>query len=372
MMRFRPKETPVVILTDGFLGQPTAKLAIGVLRFGQWPVLAVIDSGQAGKTVGEVIPFLNALPERGKTPVVASLQEVLSQHPKALILGTAPIGGEIPPHWREIIKQAITQGLHIISGMHHFLKEDAELANLASQHHVYLWDVRDPHYDQKALEPNHWWPISQQKQRPNHVKVITMVGTDCSVGKMFTALCLTEAAQKAGLNAEFVATGQTGILISGRGVPLDRVIGDYMAGYMESCVFQAIERDAEWIFVEGQGSLAHPAYSGVTLSLVHGSRPDAMILCHEAGRTHIRGGYETPILPLPEIIQRYESATAWAAMQYPAQAKIAGISLNCAKLSESDAQAACAIASLETGLPTTDPIRFGAERLIQVLQERLL
>lgn len=365
-MRFHPEETPVVILTDGYLGQSVAKLAVGVLRFGKWPILAVIDSSQAGKTVGEVIPFLKS----STVPVVATLEEALNKGPmapKALILGTAPIGGEIPSAWRAMIKAAIAKGLHIISGMHNFLKEDAEFAALAKQHGVTLWDVRDPEYDLKASQPDRWWPISKQKARPANVKVITMVGTDCSVGKMFSALCLTEAAQQAGIKAEFVATGQTGILISGNGVPLDRVIGDYMAGYMESCIFQAIETGTEWIFVEGQGSIAHPAYSGVTMSLVHGSRPDAMILCHESGRIHIKGGYETPIQPLTDVIKNYEETAAYAARQFPKQAKVAGISLNCAALTDSEAQAACANAALETGLPATDPIRFGVENLIKAL-----
>lgn len=377
---FNPTETPVVILADGYFGTSIAKLATGTLRYGRWPIVAVIDSSQAGKTVGEVIPNLSGSPV-SDVPVIASLSEIKTkklQAPKALILGTAPIGGKMPGHWHAILAEAIESfGLHVVNGMHQFLNGDKTLSDLAKRKKTLIWDVRDP----DGYDYSKWWFISEQKPRPPQVKVITMVGSDCSVGKMFTALELTQQARDRGINAEFVATGQTGIVISGRGVPLDRVVADYMAGMMESCMFETMEANRQqypgadhlWLFVEGQGSLLHPAYSGVTMGLLHGSRPDAMVLCHNPSISTIKGGYQTPIPNLKTLIGIYEQAAGWTCGAgntdaiYP-HPRIAGLSFNTSMLSEEEAALSVREASKETGLPATDPVRFGLGELLDQLE----
>lgn len=379
---FNPTETPVVILADGYFGTSVAKLATGTLRYGKWPVVAIIDSTQAGKTVGEVISNLSNTPV-ANVPVIADLSEIKTkkrQSPKAMILGTAPIGGKMPDHWHAILSEAIeSYGLHLISGMHQFLNEDKTLADLAKKKKTKIWDVRNP----DCYDYSKWWLISEHKPRPIHVKVITMVGSDCSVGKMFTALELTQQARERGINAEFVATGQTGIVITGRGVPLDRVIADYMAGMMESCMFETIEANQKqhpnadhlWLFIEGQGSLLHPAYSGVTMGLLHGSRPDAMILCHNPSISTIKGGYQTPIPNLKTLIDIYEQAAAWTCGTgnttpiYP-HPKILGLSFNTSAQSEEEAAMSIKQATQETNLPTTDPVRFGLSNILDGLERQ--
>jgi uncharacterized NAD-dependent epimerase/dehydratase family protein len=251
----------------------------------------------------------------------------------------------------------VSSGLHIISGLHIFLKEDPKLVQLARESHVMLWDVRD--CDQKNI-------VAQKKKRPTSTKVITIVGTDCSVGKMCTALELHQGAQKQGRKSAFVATGQTGILISGSGVPLDRVIGDFMAGHVERCLFEAIKQEnPEWIFVEGQGSLLHPGYSSVTLSLIHGSDPDALILCHNPELSTL-WGYEVPIPPLSKVIEFYEQAASWP-NGLERKAKVVGIALNTSGFSEENAQQIIQAIGIETGLPVTDPVRYSVNPLLEAL-----
>ncbi|MEB3286236.1 MAG: DUF1611 domain-containing protein [Vampirovibrionales bacterium] len=398
---FSAPKTPVVILTDGHFGTSVAKLATGVLRYGQWPVVAIVDSTQAGKTAAEVVSHLADTPV-ANTPIIAGLADLAAlekspgyQPPKALILGTAPIGGKFPEHWYGILKTAIeTHQLHLINGMHQFLNDDPELARLAMASGTKIWDVRNP---DGYYENNHaYWNISQHKARPDFVKVITMVGSDCSVGKMFTALELSSQGKARGMHTSFVATGQTGIIIHGRGVPLDRVVADYMAGLMESAVFEAVNEKTTietesntvarakaesspvtadnplFVFVEGQGSLLHPAYSGVTMGLLHGSRPDAMILCHNPSIGTIKGGYQTPLPDLKTLIRIYEEAASWTngvgntSPIYP-HPKVVGISLNTSAMSQTEAKAAVERAKAETGLPATDPVRFGLDGILKQL-----
>jgi uncharacterized NAD-dependent epimerase/dehydratase family protein len=360
-----PGNTPLVILSDGCFGQSQSKLALGVIRYGQWPIAAVIDSTQVGKTVRES----TGLP--CDAPIVATLPEALTHGPKALLIGTAPPGGQLPAAWKGILKQAIENGLHIINGLHFFLKEEPDLVSLAQQHRVILWDVRDP----EAYGRHRFQEINRQQPRPEQLKVITMVGSDCAVGKMHTALELWAQARQHGASSGFVATGQTGILIAGRGVPLDRVIGDFMAGGIETCLqdeIASLRADSKssqlhTLFVEGQGSLLHPAYSGVTLSLLHGSNPDAMILCTQAGQTHIRNYPQVTMPPVKELIQLYETAASWVRPAGQPKARVAGIAVNTSALSEADADRYLHQIRLETGLPATDPVRHGVQHLLEAL-----
>lgn len=361
---FDPAKTPLVVLAEGCFGETQSKLALGVIRYGQWPIAAVIDSSRAGKSVRDVtgIPC--------DAPVVSNLSESLAKGPKALLVGTAPAGGQLPEEWRQILAEAIRNGLHIINGLHFFLTEEEDLVALAKQHNVRLWDVRDP----EAYGRHKFQVINLQKPRPQNVKVITMVGSDCSVGKMHTALELHAQSQKRGHSSGFLATGQTGILIAGRGVPLDRVISDFAAGAMEVCLQEEIEQlekqapgQAHAVFVEGQGSLMHPAYSGVTASLVHGSNPDAMILCHKAGLNTIRNYPQLPLPPMKDLVAMYEEAASWVRPQGMAKARVLGISVNSSPFSEPDARRYLDQLADETGLPVTDPVRYGVDDLLKAL-----
>jgi uncharacterized NAD-dependent epimerase/dehydratase family protein len=361
-IKLEPKGTPLVVLSEGCFGESQSKFALGIIRYGNWPIAAVIDSTKTGKTVQEI----TNLP--CQAPIVSSLKETLPFQPKALLIGTAPPGGQLPPDWRAVLTEAIQNGLHIINGLHFFLTEEPDLMALAQQHHVMLWDVRDP----ESYGRHKFQVINTQKPRPENLQVVTMVGTDCSVGKMHTALELHAQTQKRGLSSAFLATGQTGILIHGSGVPLDRVIGDFMAGSLEVCIQEEISRfgnsgKPSVIFVEGQGALQHPAYSGVTLSLLHGSNPDAMILCHKANTQAIRNYPQVPLAPMNEIIAMYESAAFWVRQNDKPKAKVIGISVNTSMLDEPDAQQYLTQLCDETGLPVTDPVRYGVGDLLDAL-----
>lgn len=358
-----PAQTPLVILSEGCFGSHASKTATGVIRYGDWPIAAVVDSSRAGQTVRQVtgIPC--------EAPVVASLQEAMlcTPAPQALLIGTAPQGGGLPSEWRAILTEALRSGLHLISGLHEFLTDDPELVALAKAHQVLLWDVRDP----LAL-PGPQNVVALQQPRPEECKVITLVGSDCCVGKMVSALELYQGAKQAGKQAHFIATGQTGILISGNGVPLDRVIGDFMAGQVERCVMQAVAQTPrpEWIFVEGQGSLLHPGYSGVTLALLHGSNPDAMILCHNPELTSI-WGYAVPMPPLSRLVSLYEEAASWTRQGEDRLPKVVGVALNTSAFADEEARRLVEEAQRETSLPVTDPVRFGVSGLVDALNATL-
>ena len=352
---------PISILTEGYLGTSHAKTATGIIRYGDWHISSIIDSTKQGTTLLDTIGIDHP------APVIANLTQALTLNPKprSLILGIAPVGGALPEAWRNIIKEAITNGLNIISGLHLFLNEDPELKQLAAKHGVTLWDVRDPElYPASAARS-----VAMQKPRPQGTKVITLVGSDCNIGKMCTALELDREAKKQGLSSAFVATGQTGIMISGSGVPLDRVIIDFAAGAMENAIFEEIEKfpviaKRGLIFVEGQGSLIHPGYSGVTLSLLHGSNPDAMILCHKPDRVKVYNQYDITIPSLNKLIEIYENAVSWITNDGKAPAKVIGIALNTSAYTDDEALELIKQAQAETGLPVTDPIRYGVENLI--------
>jgi uncharacterized NAD-dependent epimerase/dehydratase family protein len=256
---------------------------------------------------------------------------------------------------------AIEAGLDVISGLHELITEDPEFTALAASHGVELVDHRRP--------PERHEVASGRSHRPGCHVVLT-VGTDCAIGKMSVALELREAALAAGLRAVFVPTGQTGIMIEGWGVAIDRVISDFVNGTAEWLVERA-EEMGDWIFVEGQGSLDHPAYSAVTLGLLHGSTPHAMVLVHEPGRLGHHGwegadGHGSPLLSVADNIRLYESVASVVA-----PSRVAAIALNTGHLSEADARAEIARVALETGLPVDDPYRFGPQELFARLRASL-
>ncbi len=353
-----PRQTTLIILADGYFNSREAKTAIGVIRYGAWNISSVIDSSSAGKNVRDLLSIDRDI------PVVADLSAALELKAHALLIGIAPPGGRIPEAWIKIIKQAISNGLHIISGLHEFLQEMPELVELAAKHQVKLWDVRDPKlYSASAANP-----ITKLSQRPAGTRVITMVGADCNVGKMTVALELCKSARSKGHRASFVATGQTGIMIFGTGVPLDRVIGDFMAGATELSIQEELNRGAQdFIFVEGQGSLLHPAYSSVTLALVHGSAPDDLVLCHKAGLSKIQGDYDIPIPSWLELIRIYEEAVNWVRLPGQRPAQVKALALNSFGLSAQEADKLIAAAEAETGLPCTDPVRYGSAKILAAL-----
>jgi len=335
-----------VILSEGVFGKVNSKTAMGVIRYGRDTVVAVLDSTQAGRNVSD---FMG---DAYDIPVFATLTEALPLHPTALLLGTAPQGGKIPPPWRATILDAIQNGLDVISGLHEFVSDDAEFAAAAAVHGVELVDHRRPPARNE---------VSAGRLHEPGKHVILTVGTDCAIGKMSVALELRKAAVQAGLPAVFVATGQTGIMIEGWGAAVDRLISDFTQGTVEWLVEEA-EKQGDWIFVEGQGSIDHPAYSSVTLGLIHGATPHGMVLVHEPTRTEHHGWEGRPgaaLHAVPEMIRMHEAIAGLVA-----PSRVVAIALNTTALPEGQARAEIARVAAETGLPVDDPVRFGAERLM--------
>ena len=279
-----------------------------------------------------------------------TLQEGLDAGARTLVIGVANRGGVISAAWKEVLVQALEMGYDIASGLHNLLRDEGELAAAAGVHGRTLHDVRVP-----AIQ----YPIANGVKRSG--KRMLAVGTDCSVGKMYTALCVDAEMQKRGMKSSFRATGQTGILITGGGVPLDAVVADFMAGSIE--YLTPDNDDDHWDIIEGQGSLYHVSYSGVTLALVHGGQPDALVVCHEPTREHMRG---LPGYKLPTMQQVADTALALAKVGNP-DCKVVGLAVNTQHMSEEDAKAYLAKAEAEMGLPATDPFRFGAGKLVDAL-----
>jgi uncharacterized NAD-dependent epimerase/dehydratase family protein len=284
--------------------------------------------------------------------VVQTVDDAMSLGPNTALVGVATQGGRFPPAWMDLLRACIERGLDIENGLHVFLSEDLELRELAARHGAELRDLRRPPDDlSTATGANLDVPGT----------IVLTVGSDCAIGKMTVALELDLEARRRGLRSLFVPTGQTGIAIAGWGISVDAVVADFIAGATERLVVEGAERGGELLWVEGQGSLIHPVYSGVTLGLFHGSVPHLLLLCHEAGRTEIEGvgGGPHPIPPLRELVELHER------MALPARpARVAAIALNTRALTEDDARAAIAAAEADTGLPADDPVRFGAGRLL--------
>ncbi|NMG01599.1 N-acetyltransferase DgcN [Azoarcus taiwanensis] len=279
-----------------------------------------------------------------------SIAEAVAAGARTLVVGVANRGGVISPAWIDVLRDALTAGMDLASGLHNLLRDEPALVEAAQVHGRSLHDVRVPSVR---------YPIANGKRRSG--KRCLAVGTDCSVGKMYTAIAMERAMHARGMKATFRATGQTGILITGSGVPLDAVVADFMAGAIE-WLTPDNEQD-HWDLIEGQGSLFHASYSGVTLALIHGGQPDALILCHEPTRTHMRG---LPDFELPSLEDLAEVSLRMARMVNPA-CRITGISVNTHGLPEDKALAYLAAVERQMGLPTVDPFRQGADRLVDAL-----
>ena len=338
-MSDRPER--LLILAEGYSGDPHyGKTARGVLAYGQRPVVAIVDSTRAGETEGGVA-------------IVRSVEDALGYEPETALVGVATAGGRFPPAWRELLKIAVSSGLNVENGLHEFLADDEELSALAVSHGVELRDLRRPPADLNV-------PTGANLEQPT--KNVLTVGSDCAIGKMTVSLELDRAAAARGLASRFVPTGQTGIAIAGWGIAVDAVVADFIAGAAERLVVEGHERGGDLLFVEGQGAVTHPAYSGVTLGLIHGSAPHAFVLCHQVGATEVEGFPGHPLVPLPELVELHE----WISL--PARkARVAAIALNTRDLSEDAARAAMARAEAETGVTADDPVRFGADRLLDAV-----
>ncbi len=343
----------IVILTEGQFGDHHGKTAMGVLRYGREPVAAVLDSTLAGRSVAEFLPGRDI-------PFVATLDEALSlpEPPTALLIGIAPTGGRLPVAWRGTIVAALESGLEVLSGLHHFLGDDPEFAAAAAASGASIVDYRRP--------PERMETAIGRAHRPGS-RVVLTVATDCALGKMSVSLELAAAARRAGRAAVMVPTGQTGMMIEGWGVAVDRLVSDFLNGTVEWLVEQGEER-GDWVFVEGQGSLDHPAYSAVTLGLIHGATPHAMVMVHKPGLTehdfeHLPEA-SFPIAQLPAFIELHERV---AALVRPS--KVVAVSLNTSLIADDDEARRLVAATAEaTGLPTDDPIRFGADDLWRAVE----
>jgi D-glutamate N-acetyltransferase len=336
-------DTRYLLLAEGFSGDPHyGKTMWGVLRYRRDDVVAILDSERAGA-------------EQDGVPVVASVEDALAFAPNTALVGVATQGGRFPPAWIELLQTCIANGLHIENGLHVFLADDPELRELAERHGVELRDLRRPPRDlSTATGANLAVPAT----------IVLTVGSDCAIGKMTVSLELDLEARRRGLRSLFVPTGQTGIAIAGWGIAVDAVVADFIAGAAERLVVEGAERGGELLWVEGQGALLHPVYSGVALGLYHGSAPHLLVLCHEVGHDEIEGAGGGPhrIPSLAELVDLHER------IALPARrARVAAVALNTRRVGEEEARAAIAAAEAETGLAADDPVRFGASRLVDAV-----
>ncbi|MBA3841742.1 MAG: DUF1611 domain-containing protein [Actinobacteria bacterium] len=336
-----PAARKLLILAEGFSGDPHfGKTARGVIRYRPDDVVALLDSQRVGET-------------QDGFPIVGTVADALPLEPTTALVGVATQGGRFPQAWRELLKDSIVAGLDLESGLHEFVSDDPELVELAAAHGVELRDLRKP---PPGLDVPTGTNLTQAATS------ILTVGSDCAIGKMTVSLELDREARRRGLRSEFVPTGQTGIAIAGWGISVDAVIADFIAGAAEQLVVDGAARGGEVLFVEGQGSLLHPAYSGVTLGLIHGSAPHGYVLCHLAGERYVDGDDRFPIPPLHEVVSLHEQISL-----LPRRAKVHAVALNTRQLDEAAARQAIAEAEADTGLPTDDPVRFGAEKLFDAL-----
>src|SRR5215510_3614844 len=340
----RPRR--LLVLGEGFSHDPHyGKTMRGIIRYGPDPVVAILDSKRAGA-------------EHEGIPIVGSVADAAQYDPTVAVVGVATQGGRFPPAWRELLKDSIAAGLDVESGLHEFISEDTELTELARARGVELRDLRKP---PSGLS------VPTGANLEVDATIVLTVGSDCAIGKKTVAVELDRQARARGLESVFVPTGQTGIAIAGWGIAIDAVVADFLAGAAEWLVVEGARRGGKLLFVEGQGSLVHPLYSGVTLGLVHGAAPHAFVLCHRAGTTEIEGCPGHPIPPLADLVELHER------ISLPARkAKVACVAVNTADLADDDdARAAISEVAEATELPTDDPVRFGAQVLLDALLARL-
>lgn len=336
----------LLILAEGRFSSLKSKTANGAIVYIPDQVAAVIDSTKAGMTAQEILGY------GGSIPVVKDLEEGMRHRPTHLLIGIAPTGGRLPDAWRSVITQSLAHGLHILSGLHTILSDDAEFSDLALRHGVTLTDYRRIPPEAETVSKGSW--------RTRSARTILTVGSDCNIGKMTTILEVQKEMLRRGMKADFVATGQTGILIRGRGVAVDSIISDYIAGSIEREIDRSAGEGFEYILVEGQGALTHMGYSGVTLGLLHGTMPDAMILCHQP--TRLKDDYGLQLPDLNRLIRLHEDCIS---IFHPT--KVVGIGINSVGLTDAESHQAAEAITRQTGLPSVDAFRFGAGVLVDAL-----
>ncbi|MBV54754.1 MAG: hypothetical protein CMG27_03060 [Candidatus Marinimicrobia bacterium] len=322
------------ILAEGAFDYILSKTGNAIIRYRPEEVACVVDSKTAGKTAAEVLGIGDDI------PVVASLQDALQYDPNAVLIGTAPPGGQLPQSWREMILMAIENRLDVVAGLHSFLSDDIEFSDLASKKGVHIWDLRKP------PDP---LPFSKGSWQTRKTPVLLTVGSDCDTGKMTAAWELKRELESRGVKAAFVGTGQTGILLGGFGVPVDAVVSDFVAGAIEAEVDKAAQ-DSDIVIVEGQGSVTHMAYSGVTVGLLHGCMPEMLLMCHEPDRKLDTFGY--PMTPFHLVLEIYLKL-----LEPFRPTELVGISLMTPLFDETTAVERVKEYEEKFQVPTTDPVR---------------
>jgi uncharacterized NAD-dependent epimerase/dehydratase family protein len=345
-VRLGVKQRLAILLHEGIRGTH-GKTGLALLRYSEAPIVAVIDR----QCAGESLPHLTGIAR--EVPIVATVEQALPYAPDVLAIGIAPSGGGLPDEWWQELKQAVAAGLSVMNGLHTPMATVPELRALLKEGQ-WIWDVR--------REPPDLTIASSQARSLSCRRVLT-VGTDMGVGKMSTSLELNWAAQRRGLRSKFLGTGQAGLMLEGDGVAVDAVRVDFAAGAVEQVVMR-FGNNYDILQIEGQGSLLHPG-STATLPLLRGSQPTHLVLVHRAGQTHIRNHPHVPIPPLSDAIRLYEAVASAAGAFAPVS--VVAIALNTAHLDAPAAQRAIEKTQAETGLPCTDPVRFGAEALLNAV-----
>jgi uncharacterized NAD-dependent epimerase/dehydratase family protein len=343
-----------IILCDGYFGQNTGKTANGLVRYSKrYTIVGVIDGTKAGRDAGEVLDG-----KANGIPIVASLKEAVERlTPQTLIVGVATFGGYIPQEYRPILREAIKDGLNIVAGLHEYLSEDPEFVKLAEAHGVRLIDARKPR------------PIRESKQfsdlsRKLPCLRIPVLGTDGAIGKRTTALLLTDALNKAGINATFVATGQTGIIQgSSYGVPLDSIKGDFMVGELESEIVRAYEETKpKVIVVEGQGSISHPAYVSGTRAIINASMPSGILMMHAPARKTRSFRRDVVAWPMPTVEDEIEWLEFFA--RIAGNGKVIGIGINHENMTRDEVEVTVQTYEAKYTLPTADPLWHGCAKFV--------
>ena len=330
-----------LVLADRLSHDPHyGKTLRGVMRYRRESVVAILDTQRVGEREDGVA-------------IVGSVEDALPLGSDTALVGVATQGGRFPGDWQELLKSCVLAGLDLENGLHVRLRDVPGLADLAAQRGVRLRDLREPPHDLST---------ATGENLEVDATIVLTVGSDCAIGKMTVSCELDLEARNRGLRSVFVPTGQTGIAIAGWGIAVDAVVSDFLAGAAELLVVEGGRR-GDLLWVEGQGAILHPIYSGVTLGLIHGSAPHLYVLCHEVGRTVVEGdATESPIPSLAELVDLHERMSL---RRRPA--KVAAVALNTASVGEREARAAIAAAEEETGLPADDPVRFGAGKLLDAV-----
>jgi uncharacterized NAD-dependent epimerase/dehydratase family protein len=335
-----------VVFAEGCFGLFSSKVAASYLRYRHDQCVAVIDGTQTGKTVQDVLGF------GGPIPIVKSVSGALHSKPEVLIIGKGLHSADFPPGWKDHLLEAMRNGLHIINCIHFRLDTDPDLARCAREHGITIWETKDPPIV----------PLNKARTLELDNFIIHTCGSDSNIGKKTTALQVWEEAHRRGIKAGFAATGQSGMMITGHGIAIDGVPGDFMGGAVEKIVLDAAVGN-DWVLVEGQGSLNHIGASGIALAILHGALPHVLVFCHRLGleRTKV---WNTKILPIPTLIRMNEELTA-----FERPAKVVAIAVNGDGLSDRDFERAVKSLEDETSLPVVDPCRQGAGRLVDILAE---